>query len=254
MKEKRYETDLYEPVRRYFMKKGFAVNGEVNHCDVTALKDDELAIIELKLHLNVELLTQAVERQRMTDLVYIAIPKPKMRLRSKKWLAICHLIKRLELGLILVQFRENGTAAVEVAISPARFDRKKSLQRGKAKRKKLLQEISGRNGDYNVGGSSKTKILTAYKENCIHIACLLKEHGTLSPKQLREHGTGAKTLSILNKNYYGWYEKVARGKYTLSQKGTEELAHFPEPAAFYAGSAAEETENYSENKTKTELP
>lgn len=232
MKEKRYETELYEPVRKYFTKKGFSVNGEVNHCDVTALKGDELVIIELKLNLNIDLLVQAAQRQRITDLVYIAIPKPKYSRRSKKWHDICHLIKRLELGLILVTF-SNGRTSMEVAISPEPFDRKKSMQRSKPKKKKILDEISGRNGDYNIGGSSKTKILTAYKEKCIHIAALLNEYGPQSPKGLREMGTGEKTLSILGKNYYGWFLKLGRGSYSISEKGKLELADYPELAAHY---------------------
>ncbi|MFY4774077.1 DUF2161 domain-containing phosphodiesterase [Metabacillus sp. RGM 3146] len=232
MKEKRYETELYEPVRKYFTNKGFAVNGEVNHCDVTALKDDELVIIELKLNLNIDLLVQATQRQRITDLVYIAIPKPKYSRRSKKWHDICHLIKRLELGLILVTFSK-GRTSMEIVISPEPFDRKKSMQRSKLKRKKILDEISGRNGDYNIGGSSKKKILTAYKEKCIHIAALLNQYGPLSPKGLREMGTGEKTLSILGKNYYGWFLKLGRGSYTISEKGKLEIEDYPELAAHY---------------------
>ena len=66
-----------------------------------------------------------------------------------------------------------------------------------------MKEIEGRSADYNVGGSNKTKIMTAYKENCIQIASYLEHLGPLSPKALLELGTGTKTSSILTKNYYG---------------------------------------------------
>ncbi|MGG1572061.1 DUF2161 domain-containing phosphodiesterase [Fictibacillus sp. NRS-1165] len=230
--EKRYETDLYEPVRDFFMEKGFEVYGEVNHCDIAVVKEEELILVELKLNLNVDLLVQAVNRQRLTDLVYIAIPKPKNNRRSKKWQDILHLIRRLELGLLLVSFPKSGPV-VEPVLSPGAFDRVKSKQGYKKKRVKLLEEIKGRNGDYNVGGSSKTKLMTAYKENCIQIAFLLEQFGPLSPRALRKLGTGEKTLPILNKNYYGWYEKIARGLYAVSETGKKEITLFPDQVNYY---------------------
>lgn len=227
-KEKRYETDLYGPIRDYFVKNGFDVYGEVHHCDLVAVKEEELIIVELKLGLTIDLLIQATKRQRITDLVYVAVPMPKYRLSSKKWQDICHLIRRLELGLILVSFQKSYDSKVELMISPESFDRKKSTQRNKTKRKKLLAEIDGRHGDYNIGGSNKTKIMTAYKENCIHIAYLLNRNGPLSAKRLGEMGTGKKTSSILRENYYDWFDKIQRGIYSISEKGKTELKDFPE--------------------------
>ncbi|WP_442598839.1 DUF2161 domain-containing phosphodiesterase [Neobacillus sp. D3-1R] len=235
MKDKKVklnETDLYKPIRNYFTKQGFNVYGEVQHCDMAVIKDNELILIELKLNLTVDLLIQATKRQRLTDLVYVAIPKPKYSLRSKKWRDILHLMRRLELGLIIVQFLKSSTK-MDVVVSPAPFDGTKSRQLNKKKRVQLLKEIEGRNGDYNVGGSNKTKIMTAYKESCIHIATLLARHGPLSPKLLRQRGTGEKTLSILNKNYYGWYDKIQRGLYSISEKGKKELLEYPEQVQYF---------------------
>lgn len=231
-KKKLYEADLYEPVRRLFIRKGYEVNGEVKDCDLTAVKEEELIIVEMKKNLTVELLIQAAKRQRLTDLVYIAIPKPKYKMYSKKWHDMCQLLKRLELGLVTVTFLKSGAKA-EIILSPAHFDRKRSMQMGKKKRISLLKEISGRSADYNIGGSNKTKIMTAYKENCIQIACLLEREGPTSPKNLRKMGTGDKTLSILTQNYYGWFEKVSRGIYTITEKGKEEIKQFPEIIKLY---------------------
>lgn len=233
IKEKRYETDLYDPIRRYFSKNGYEVHGEVHHCDIAAVKDNELIVIELKLSLTVDLLIQATNRQRLTDRVYIAIPKPKYRLTSKKWYDLCHLVKSLELGLILVTFLKSGTK-MEIVIEPSPFDRKKIMQRNKKKRERILAEIKGRNGNHNVGGSNKTKIMTAYKENCIQIAYLLEINGPSSPKALRQLGTGDKTLSILTKNYYGWYEKLERGIYAISKKGKQEINEFPDIVKYFS--------------------
>jgi hypothetical protein len=231
--EKRYETDLYKPIQRYLTKLGYEVHGEVHHCDIAAVKEDELLIVEMKLSLTVDLLIQATKRQRLTDKVYIAIPKPKAKLSSKKWQDILHLVRRLELGLMVVHFLKSGTR-MEVIVEPAPFDKKKSMQRYKKRREGLLKEIAGRTGDRNVGGSTKTKLMTAYKENCIHIAYILEGFGPQSPKALRKLGTGDKTLSILHKNYYGWFEKVERGIYEISEKGKAALIEYPEVVKYFA--------------------
>ena len=73
-KNKRLEVDLYKPIQEYFLCEDYQVFGEVNDCDIAAIKDDEIVIIELKLTLSVDLLIQAAKRQRLTDQVYIAIP------------------------------------------------------------------------------------------------------------------------------------------------------------------------------------
>jgi hypothetical protein len=231
--EKIYETDLYEPVQKYFTKNGYEVHGEVHHCDIAAVKENDLIIIELKLNLTVDLLIQATKRQRLTDQVYIAIPKPKSKITTKKWQDLCYLIRRLELGLIFVSLQK-GRKKIDIMIQPTAFNRSKSIQRNKRRREKLLAEIKGRTADYNVGGSSKIKIMTAYKESSIHIAFLLEQNGPLSPKSLRELGTGDKTQSILHKNYYGWFEKIQRGIYRISEKGKKELQSFPELVKYYS--------------------
>lgn len=228
MKEKKkiLEVDLYKPIQRHFIKQGFQVNGEVKDCDMTAVKDEQLVIVELKLSLTIDLLIQATKRQRLTDLVYIAIPKPK-RLRSKRWYDVCHLVSKLELGLIIVSFSGNGSK-IDFVTHPTPFDQKKSLQQNKRKRNALLIEIEGRSADYNIGGSNKVKIMTAYKETCIQIAYYLEQCGPMSPSSLAKMGTGVKTLSILNKNYYDWYVRVKRGVYAISDKGRQELTNYPD--------------------------
>ncbi|CAM3797356.1 DUF2161 family putative PD-(D/E)XK-type phosphodiesterase [Mesobacillus thioparans] len=224
------EADLYEPIRKHFTKQGYRVNGEVHDCDLTAVKDDELIIVELKLLLNIDLLLQATRRLRLTDMVYIAIPKPK-RMSRKRWNDVIHLVKRLEIGLIIVSFAGNRKS-VEFKVHPEPFDRKS----GKNRRKKaaLIKEIEGRSADYNIGGSNKSKIMTAYKENCIQIACYLERLGQLSPKALAALGTGEKTPSILQKNYYKWFERVERGIYVISDQGKADLKDYPELVAYYS--------------------
>lgn len=226
--KKLLEVDLYKPIQRYFSSEGYEVYGEVKDCDMAAVKGEELVIIELKLTLSVDLLIQAANRQRITDQVYIGIPKPKYRLNTKSWADKLHLIRRLELGLIVVSFTGKRSKA-EVICQPGTFNRRKN----KRKREMVLKEIEGRSADFNVGGSSRTKIMTAYKENCVQIACYLQNFGPLSPKALRKMGTGDKTSSILTKNYYGWFERIKRGTYMVTEKGKQEIKEFPDLLNYY---------------------
>jgi len=233
------EKDLYWPVHNYFKKLGYDVHGEVKDCDITASKGDELIIIELKRNMSMELLIQAAKRQRITENVYIAIPKPEYSVYTKKWKDLCFIARRLELGLITVSLK-NDVEQVNVVFEPYPFDRRKSMQLSRKKRKNIISEIDGRHGNYNVGGSVRAEIMTAYKENSIHIACCLKEFGQLSPRDLRELGTGNKTQSILEKNFYGWFERVERGIYRLSEKGQEVFSRYPELSSYYCGMIKEE--------------
>jgi hypothetical protein len=218
------ESDLYPPVRDFLVKQGFEVRGEVHHCDVAAFKDGQLIVVELKKHLSVDLLVQAAQRQKVADAVYIAIPKPKKRLFGPGWRDLCHLLRRLELGLLLVTLGD-GLAYVEQALAAQPFDRVKSRQSHQRKRQKLIQELNGRSRDCNLGGSRSAKLLTVYRENALYIACCLERFGPLSPKQLRELGAEPrKTGVILQRNVYAWFARIAKGKYGLSPAGGAELA------------------------------
>ncbi|NLZ47969.1 MAG: hypothetical protein GX895_04140 [Clostridiales bacterium] len=233
MKDEIKEEDLYPPVKEYFQALGYKVNGEVRGCDITALKEEELIIIELKKNLTVNLLTQAVIRQRTADLVYIAIPKPKRFKINAKWKDTLHLLRRLELGLILVHIKD-GLSTVEVVQEPVPFDRNKSIQLNKKKRKLLIKEIEGRNIDLNKGGSRGKKLVTAYREAAILIASCLDLYGPLSTKELRSLGSdNKKTTSILNQNYYGWFERLEKGVYKLTEEGKKDLQQYPELVKYY---------------------
>ena len=42
------ETDLYEPIRAFLEEEGYQVQAEVKNCDIAAVKDGQLVIVELK--------------------------------------------------------------------------------------------------------------------------------------------------------------------------------------------------------------
>lgn len=231
------ETDLYGPIHDYLIEQGYTVRSEVKNCDVTATRGDELVIIELKRSFGVGLLVQATERQRITNSVYVAVPRPPTGTRTPQWKGIRHVLRRLELGLILVSLGDRPPK-VEVVFHPIPFDRKK-LPRA---RRAVIREINGRSGDYNNGGSARRKIATSYRESAIHIACCLERFGPMSPRELRALGTGEKTQSILACNFYGWFERIDRGVYALKAEGASELSQWPQATEHYR-SLAERSEH-----------
>lgn len=226
------ESELFEPVKKLFEGFGYKVNAEVMGCDVTASKDDELIIIELKKNLSVTLLAQALERQKTGAEVYIAVPRPK-RFSPKTFRETLYVIKKLEIGLIFVTIRENHSFA-EIIQLPEKFIPVKVRI---SNRNKLKKEIDGRQLDTNTGGVTKTPITTAFRERNIHIACLLEHYGELSPKQLKELTGGMECQAILGRSYYGWFTRVSKGIYMLNDKGRAEVKNYPELYAYYSEKA-----------------
>jgi len=221
------ESDLSDPVKNLFENLGYSVKSEVNNCDLMAVKEDEICIIELKLGFTIDLLLQSVKRQKISDLVYLAIPRPKKNYFSSRWRDIKYLTRRLELGLIFVSFRK-GMGLAEIIVYPEKFDRKHSENLNKRHRKKLESEFSKRSSDFNRGGVSRTKIITGYREDSIKIAFFIKNRPDgCSITLLLETGLDRKRItSILQKNFYGWFERVNRGIYCLTEKGKKELGSY----------------------------
>jgi hypothetical protein len=213
------ETELSAPVKAYLESHGYQVNCEVKDCDIVATKGDDLIIVELKTSVNLTLLVQATKRQSISDSVYVAVPAPTKR--NRQWRGTLTVLKRLEVGLLLV---EEGAMGMLVS---KQFDPLPYLGKKNARsRRALLTEVADRSGDYNVGGSTKTTLMTAYRENAILIACCLAKLGPSSPKSLRNLGTGDKTTSILSANHYGWFQRVEKGVYELTDQGDFESRSF----------------------------
>jgi hypothetical protein len=227
------ETDLHGPISDYLVAQGYTVRSEVADCDITATKGDELIVIELKRRFSTALLIQATRRQRITDSVYVALPRPKW---DRTWRGTMHLLKRLELGLILVCL-DGKRHLVEVVFHPVPFRRRKRklLQRA------VIREIESRSYDFNLGGSNRRKLVTAYREQAVQIACYLDLLGPLSPRQLRALGAGPKTASILYSDFYGWFDRIARGLYALRPQGRQELAAYPALVRRYRALAQKQT-------------
>jgi len=224
----KYESELFAPVKRLFEGMGYIVNAEVKDCDLTAVNDDELIVVELKKNLSVALLAQALTRQKTGAVVYVAVPKPK-NYDPRRYRETLYVLKKLELGLIFVSLRDEFSFA-EIIRDPEKF---KPVHINYKKRRAILKEIDGRTIDTNTGGVTGRKIATAYTEKCIHIACILDMYGELSPKQIREYGGDEKCAQIMRSNAYGWFCHPGKGYYAITEKGRTGILEYPELERYY---------------------
>ena len=223
------ETDLYEPIRAFLEEEGYQVQAEVKHCDIAAVKNGQLVVVELKKAFNLKLVYQGLERQSLTDQVFVAIPRPKKGAREKSWKDMLKLLKRLELGLLTVAL-DSPLKTVDVVLEPS-----DSLAwKNRKKRKQVQTELENRQMDVNVGGMTRRKIITVYREKSIRLACLLEREGQVSLASLRERGM-EDYVGILSRNYDKWFQRVEKGVYGLSEKGKEELENedYAKTVAYY---------------------
>ena len=209
------ETDLYAPVKAFLTERGFDVKGEIRSCDLVALHGPEgerVAIAELKLGFNLELVLQAVERLTVADEVWLAIPLTGGRGSRSRDSRVRTLCKLLGLGLLGV----HGTSAVEVLVEPAPY----SPRRNRKERSRLVTEHQRRRGDPTAGGSTRQPIMTAYRQSALACAAGLAD-GPARPRDLASRSPTAS--AILQRNVYGWFDRVSRGLYALSTAGRDAL-------------------------------
>ncbi len=209
------ESDLYAPVKALLEGQGYSVKGEVRGCDVVAVRGKEPpVIVELKRSFGLGLVLQGVDRLALTDAVYLAVGDWPKKMRNVK-----KLCRRLGLGLMVV----TGERA-DVLLDPVPYQPRKN--RRKARR--MLGEHARRVGDPNRGGSStKGPMMTAYRQEALRCAQLLASNGPMKPAAMRAAADDVpRAANILRADYYGWFERVERGVYTLTPKGRLGLKSF----------------------------
>ncbi|MEA4973697.1 MAG: DUF2161 family putative PD-(D/E)XK-type phosphodiesterase [Candidatus Metalachnospira sp.] len=212
------ESDLYLPVCEYFKSLGYDVQAEVKSCDLVAVNDHETVIAELKTSFCLKLVYQAIERQSLTNLVYIVISRPLKGEKSREWRNMLKLMKRLDIGIITVAM-DSELKTVDVVSVP---EGHKKVRNSK-KIALLNKELNERSLNVNTGGVNKTKILTAYKEKCIFALCITEKSGTITPAELKKALNDPYADKIPRSNYYGWFRKIEKGVYGISDKGMEIL-------------------------------
>jgi hypothetical protein len=219
------ETELYPPIKSFLEKQGYSVRAEVRNCDLVAIRGEEPPIIvELKKTFNLPLLIQGIHRLQHSNQVYLAVEQnPKGRAPyNLKWSDLQHLCRMLGLGLMTVRFYKTKKPFVEIQCDPIPYIPRKNAKRTAS----ILNEFKERSGDYNVGGSNKRKLVTAYREKSLRCAVLLQQNGPLTTKQLREMTGNGKVTLLLQHNYYLWFQRVNRGVYELTPLGVEALGTF----------------------------
>jgi hypothetical protein len=217
------ETSLYLPVKGFLENAGYVVKGEVGGCDLVGLSADDppvVVICELKLSFNLELILQAVDRAGLCDEVWIAARlsrKGKGREADKRYRDLC---RRLGIGMLGIS--DAGEVSILVgSVSP--------MPRTNPKRRsRLMREHQKRRGDPALGGSTRAPVMTAYRQQALDCAAAL----AAGPLRVRDVRLGAPEAGkILLSNVYGWFERLDRGVYGLTDAGRTALLRWPQQQA-----------------------
>jgi hypothetical protein len=209
------EIDLYPPLKQFLIQQGYEVKGEVQNCDVIAVRGDEcVVVVELKLSINLTVVLQAVDRLQITDTVYIGVPKGITVLKKQRK-HVVKLLRMLGLGLIVID-PAAAAGGVDVLCDPSGYKPRQVKQRTH----RLLGEFMHRVGDPNAGGSSVRRgIMTAYRQKALAIAEYLREHGETKAAIIARSLAEPRTRVILYDNVYGWFDRLGKGVYALSPRG-----------------------------------
>ncbi|MEM1364519.1 MAG: DUF2161 family putative PD-(D/E)XK-type phosphodiesterase [Pseudomonadota bacterium] len=182
-------------------------------------------IVELKIGFSLTLLHQAIERQSITDSVYIAVPRGKgkpFQASLKRNVAIC---RRLGLGLLTVRAKDSF---VEAHLDPGPYAPRIS----KIKNQRLLREFTRRVGDPMAGGSAKARpMLTAYRQDALRCVVCLRSAGPTKASLVAQSTGVERARMIMSADHYGWFERVDRGIYRLTPKGEAALEEFADAVA-----------------------
>jgi hypothetical protein len=212
------ESSLYLPVKRFLEKLGFEVKGEVCGCDLVALDDRQptaVVIGELKLTFTLDLVLQAVDRSAACDEVWLAVRASRRGRGREHDRRVRKLCRLLGFGLLSVL----SAGKVEVLVEPVPWRPRRDAKR----RSRIVEEHRRRQGDPTMGGSTRQPIMTAYRQQALVCAAALAQ-GPARPRDLK--GGVPDAPKILLRNVYGWFVRVERGLYALSEAGSVALVRW----------------------------
>ena len=164
-----------------------------------------------------ELILQGVDRTAVSDEVWLAAPmsaRDEGRESDRRFRNLC---RRLGFGLLGVL--PNGD--VQILLSPTALAPRRDARR----RSRLIEEHRRRQGDPAVGGGSRQPIMTAYRQEALSCAEALA-HGPKRPRDLKAQRSNAPRMLL--SNVYGWFVRVDRGVYDLTDAGREALKRWPQ--------------------------
>lgn len=220
------ETELYAPVKTLLEAQGYEVKSEIGKADIVGIRQGEIGedeppvVVELKTAFSLSLFHQAIDRQSLTDHVYVAVPRGSGRPFLKALKNNINLCRRLCIGLITVRLKDGFT---EIHLDPGPYKPRQS----KVKQTRLLREFSRRVGDPNQGGASRHsgtggKIITAYRQDALRCLKLLLEQGPTKASEVAKATGVEKARTIMATDHYGWFERAAteaKGFYQVTPKG-----------------------------------
>ncbi|MES2667048.1 MAG: DUF2161 family putative PD-(D/E)XK-type phosphodiesterase [Pseudomonadota bacterium] len=210
------EADLYPALKAYLEAQGYEVKAEVGACDILACRaGDAPLVVEMKLTFSLSLVMQGVARQGLVDHVYLAVPVSGKRGWSLRYRDIIALCRRLGLGLLAV---DPAAGQVTAHLDPGPYTPRKSS----VKSARLLREFERRMGDPNIGGTTKTPRMTAYRQDALRCAAHLATGPAKASHVAKATGV-ARAATLMRADHYGWFQKVDRGTYALTAKGTAAL-------------------------------
>ena len=212
------ETALYLPIKRFLEGLGFEAKGEVCGCDVVAIDRGSPAAVvvaELKQTFTLDLVLQAVDRLPICDDVWLAI-RASRRGRGREGDARVKKLCRL-LGFGLLSVSSQGR--VDVLVEPAPWRPRRDARR----RSRIVEEHRRRRGDPAAGGSTRQPIMTAYRQQALDCAAALLD-APRRPRDLKPDLPEA--AKIMLRNVYGWFVRIDRGLYGLTDAGKAALARW----------------------------
>ncbi len=205
------ESDLYPPVKAFLETQGYEVKGEIGPADVVGLRGPDMVVVELKTRFSLALFHQGIARLSVCDCVYVCVARGKGRPWMKALRENVKLARRLGLGLMSVRL-EKG--AVDVHCDPGPYTPRKVARKKRA----MLSEFERREGDPNLGGLAGARV-TAYRQEATLCAEFLALAGEARGAEVAKSTGVARATTIMRNNHYGWFEKVEKGVYRLSEAG-----------------------------------
>jgi hypothetical protein len=160
-----------------------------------------------------------VDRQTITDAVYIAVPRGKGKPFIARVKDARKLCLRLGLGLISVRLPDG---VIEVHCDPAPYQPRKIGKRKTA----LLKDFQKRVGDPNTGGQVGRQVMTAYRQDVLRVLDFIAQNGPSRPRDVVAATKISKGPSMLSVDHYGWFYRVERGVYDLSDMGQTAVVEY----------------------------
>ncbi|ROU02516.1 DUF2161 domain-containing phosphodiesterase [Histidinibacterium lentulum] len=214
------EAELYPPIKAFLERQGYEVKGEVGAADVVARRGQEPpVVVELKTGFSLALFHQGVARQAATETVYLGVARPgKVALERNVGLA-----RKLGLGVLTVRPRDG---LVEVLCDPGPFRPRKAPKAAE----RLLRAFDRLRGDPNAGGATRHGLVTGYRQDALACARFLAVHGPSRAAKVAEWAEVPAARQIMADNHYGWFARVERGVYGLTEAGRTGLADWGDSA------------------------